>query len=108
MEKTAFNGTQMAQVYEYGRGVGAEEISREFAVAALSLLLQITPEQADKLLANMGKGFKPKEPDPPAFGPGGPGTPPKPGAPGKPPIPGVKKPSAPGAKLDADDPEPTD
>lgn len=108
VEKTAFNGTQMAQVYEYGRGVGAEEISREFAVAALSLLLQITPEQADKLLANMGKGFKPKEPDPPAFGPGGPGTPPKPGAPGKPPIPGVKKPSAPGAKLDADDPEPTD
>lgn len=101
VEKTAFNGTQMAQVLEYGKAVGAGEVSREFAVQALSVLLQMTEQQADKLLANMGKGFTPKPPDPPAFGPGGP---PKPGAPGKPPIPGAPKPkaSAPNVKLDGD------
>lgn len=100
VEKTAFNGTQMGQVLAYAVAVGEKTVSREFAVEALSLLLQLTPEQADKLLANMGRGFEPKPPDPPVIAgmPGKPGA--KPGAPGAKPPAG--KPSGGAPKLDAD------
>jgi phage-related protein (TIGR01555 family) len=65
VQQTALNGTQVASLIAIGTAVGAEEISRDFAVQAIALAYQVTPEQADKILADMGKGFKPKEPDPP-------------------------------------------
>lgn len=92
VQQTALNGTQVASLIAIGTSVGAEEISREFAVQAIALAYQVTPEQADKILANMGNGFKPKEPDPPMI-PGMPGAKPAPGK-GAPPFgakPAVKK-----------------
>lgn len=73
---TALNGAQVTSAYGCVTGVAKGEIPRESGIAMLIYFFQQTPEAAEAIMATVGKGFVPKEPEPAPM-PGVPNTPPK-------------------------------
>jgi phage-related protein (TIGR01555 family) len=100
VQQTALNGTQVSSLVAIVTAVAAEEIPRDAAVQIIALSYQVTPEQADKILASAGNGFKPKPPDPPMIA----------GMPGGKPAPGKGSPfgAKPAPKKDGDETEVAD
>lgn len=76
-QDTALNGAQVTSALAIVQAVAEGKLPRDSAVNQIEIFFNLTPEQADKVLGSVGRGFEPK-PDPT--------PPPKPGVP-KPPEP---------------------
>jgi phage-related protein (TIGR01555 family) len=91
---TAMNGAQVASLLEVIQAVAAETIPRATGVQLLIRAFQLTAEQAELLMGDVGRGFEPKKPAAPqAFG--GlpkPPVPPEPDPATTPPPPNTTKP----------------
>lgn len=59
VQQTALNGAQVAALIEIITQVATGELPRDAAVNAMALAFQITPAEADRILASAGRGFVP-------------------------------------------------
>lgn len=71
VQQTALNGAQVSSLIEIIAQVSTGSLPRDAAVNAMALAFQITPAEADRILASAGRGFVPS-----ASGSVGPPTPP--------------------------------
>lgn len=69
-QDTALNGAQISSALEIVKGVANEEIPRDSGLAMLAEFFYLSPEAAEKIMGTIGKGFKPKPPEPVMAGPG--------------------------------------
>jgi len=68
--QSALNGAQVMALLEILKAIGGGEIPRETGVAAIEASFPLSREQADQVVGELGRGFKPKpaEPAPAPFG----------------------------------------
>ena len=62
-QDTALNGTQISSALQILKDVAGEQIPRDSGIQALVSLLFMKPEEAEKMMGEIGKGFKPKAPE---------------------------------------------
>jgi HK97 family phage portal protein len=59
------NGAQIAAAVEIVKAVALEELPRDAGIGGLTVLLNLTPEQAAAVMGSVGAGFKAVKPEPP-------------------------------------------
>lgn len=69
-QDTALNGAQVTSLLEIISAVVDGRLPRDSAVQMIVMAFNKTPEEADKVLGSVGKGFKPKEEPKPEAVPG--------------------------------------
>ncbi len=76
-QDTALNGAQVVAAQAIVMDVGSKRLDRASGLAMLKYFFNLEPTQAEEIIGEMGKGFKPTEPPPPPapFGGGPPKAP---------------------------------
>jgi HK97 family phage portal protein len=62
VQKTALNGAQVTALKEIVQAVAAGQLPRESGVAIIIAAFPITPEQAEEIMGEVGRGFTPEPP----------------------------------------------